>query len=183
MTKLKNETELKSFLMPKLKTAVDYIVQKIWNENREVVRQIIYDVYQPKQYERTNQFRQAWGTDVKVMNTVVEGEFKYDPRLLEVNPSMGQHSSIVDNTYGDPMTTYLADIIYQGLAGDFTGQYRYAKNNPKFAGEAWTKKRDAWKQLQDSLGRSLLKKWIKEGFEYAGLSVKSHKKTWGKIEW
>ena len=103
--------------------------------------------------------------------------------MLESNESKGQHSSIAYNTWGDPMTTYLAEIIYQGLAGDFTGEYKYASQNPRFAGEAWTKKRDAWKQLQDRLGRTLLKKWMKEGFNKAGLNVQSHGMALGTNKW
>ena len=34
----KNESALRALLMPKIKEAVDLFVQKIWNENRELVR-------------------------------------------------------------------------------------------------------------------------------------------------
>ena len=183
MAQARNDAQLKAMLLPKIKIAVDYLVQKIWKENQEIVKQVVYEAYSPKEYERSGQFKQAWETDVKTAGSVVEGQFKYDPRLLDVVPEKGQHSSIAYNTEGDPMTTYLAEIIYQGLAGDFTGEYKYASQNPRFAGEAWTKKRDAWKQLQDRLDRTLLKKWMMEGFNKAGLSVQSHNKTWGKIEW
>lgn len=171
----RNEEQLKRLLMPKIKEAVNLLVQKIWNENRELVRTIVYEAYSPKEYNRTNQFKEAWETDVKTVDNVVEGSFKYDPRELDVVPGTGQHSSIIDDS---AMTTYLADIIYQGLVGDFTGKYKYAKNNPAFGGATWTKSRNAWKELEDRLTRVKLKRWMEECFKRVGLNVKSYGASW-----
>ena len=154
--------------MPALKNTVDYIVQKIWNENRELVRVIVYEAYQPEQYERTGEFQEAWATDVKSKGNYVEGEFKYDPRLLTVDGE--HHGSIID---GQPMTTYLADVIYDGLSGAIY-QSGYAKNSPAFKGQAWTRKRDVWDALLKRVGRKKIKQLFEEGMRRQGITVKSH---------
>ena len=183
MAKSRNNLQTSQMLIPNIKIAVDYLVKKILEENKVIVTQIVYEAYNPVKYQRTNEFKEAWDTKVSTAGNLVEGEFKYDPRLLTVYPDTGQHSSIAYNTLGDPMTTYLADIVYQGLAGDFTGDYKYAKQNPKFKNQEWTKKRDAWNQLEKALGSRLLKQWMKEGFALAGLNVKAHGKAWDKTRW
>ena len=96
----KNDAQLEALFMPLLRNAADYIVQKIWNENRELIRKIIYDAYHPEQYQRTGEFKEAWDTSIKTLRNTVEGQFNYDPRLLTVDGE--HHGSIID---GQPMTT------------------------------------------------------------------------------
>ena len=62
----RNDAQLKNVVMPDLKRVVDYVVQKIWNENRELVRKIIYDGYEPVEYDRTGQFKEAWDTEAYI---------------------------------------------------------------------------------------------------------------------
>ena len=109
-----NNNALQAAVVADLKNVVDYVVQKLWEENRDLIQKIVYDGYQPEEYERTNEFKEAWNTEVKTLNNFVQGEFKYDSRLLTVDTDNGQHSSLVD---GPPMTEYLAEVIYEGLSG------------------------------------------------------------------
>lgn len=160
----RNDDELKAMIMPLLKNTVDYVVQKIWNENRELVRHIVYEGYSPEEYERTGEFKEAWDTEVKTVQTSVEGTFKFDPRLLTVNEE--QHGSIVD---GQPMTTYLAEVIYEGLSGAIY-QPGYAKRSPRFRGQAWTKKRDVWRALIKWLGKDKMRKLFEEGMYKQGIT-------------
>ena len=164
----RNDAEVEAMLMPFVKNAVDYVVQKIWNENRELVRKLVYDAYQPEEYERTGEFQEAWDTDVKSKQNVVEGQFNYDPRLLTVDGE--HHGSIID---GQPMTTYLAEIIYEGMSGAIY-QSGYAKDTPRFKGEAWTKKRNVWKALLKWLGKRKLAQLFEEGMRLQGLEFKRH---------
>lgn len=166
-----NNSQLEAMLMPKIRIAVDYVVQKIWNENRALIRKIVYNSYWPTEYERTNQFANIGETDVKISGNHAIGSFFYNSENL-IPGEHGQHSSIAYNTYGEPMTTYLVEIIYQGLAGDFTGEYKYAKQNPKFAGEAWTKKRDVWEKLNKYITSHRIRKLFEEGMKYAGIKFK-----------
>ena len=179
MSRITSESQLQKILTAKIKEAVDLLVQKIWNENRELVRVVVYEAYLPKEYERTNEFKEAWNTTVESQGNMVKGKFQYDPKEMTVNYEKMQHGSPKKG----PSTEYLADIIYQGLAGDFTGQTKYAKNNPIYNDEAWTKKRDAWEYLQKRLTRPILKKWMEECFAKVGLDVIPHGRSWGLIQW
>lgn len=160
VNQLKTPNDLQNSVMPKIQQAVDYVVQKIWNENREIVRKIVYEAYQPTEYERTYEFKEAWDFDVKTLGNYVEGKFFYDPRLLTVNPEEGQHASVID---GSPMTEYLAEIIYQGMSGKIFGK------------GPWTRKRNAWNELVKVVGKQKLNNWMYEGLQLAGLKVKRHR--------
>lgn len=168
MAQLRNDAEVQAAFMPLIKKAVDYVVQKLWNENRELVRKIVYDAYQPEQYERTGEFKEAWDTSVKSTQNVVEGQFNYDPRLLTVDGE--HHGSIID---GQPMTTYLAEVIYEGLSGDIY-QGGYARNSPAFKGEAWAQKRDVWTALNKWFTKTKLRELFEEGMRAQGLNVQRH---------
>lgn len=154
---INNSNELQSIFLPKLKEVVDYVVQKIWNENRELIRVLVYESYTPVKYERTGEFKEAWDTDVKTLGNYIEGEFKYNSNDLIVNPSLGQHASIID---GEPSVSYLADIIYQGMAGHIFGE------------GPWTKKRDAWSALDKWLTNTQFRKIFEEGMNKAGIPWK-----------
>ena len=41
----------------------------------------------------------------------------------------------------------------------------------------WRKARNAWKELNDRIGRRKMKQWMKEGLEAAGLKVQMHNKA------
>lgn len=176
MNQAKNNQELESILMPVLEKAIDYVVQKIWNDNREIVRQVVYETYSPNIYDRTDEFKEAWDTEIKVIGNKIQGTFKYAPDKMSAG-SNGQHSSVIS---GSDIRYYLAEIIYQGFAGDFgwgkpnrSGKH-YAKNNPLFAGEAWTKKRNAWKELNNKIGTRKIKQYFEEGMRRSGLKFKGH---------
>ena len=176
MLKAKNDAHLKNLLMPKIKEAVDLLVQKIWNENRELVRTIVYEAYSPTRYNRTGEFKEAWSTD-STMDAVTgraQGSFYYDYSKLTPgdndpdSPRYGQHVSAIDRFL---MTEYLAEVIYQGKAGPAFGH--------GVESGAWHSKRDVWSQLEQQLGKVKLKTWMKECFEMVGLPVKAHGTSWG----
>lgn len=178
----RSDKQLQDALMLPLKNAVDYVVQKIWNENRDMIRHIIYQGYQPTEYHRTGEFRNAWSTDVKTVSNVIQGEFKYDPRLLTINESMGQHASlnrandfISDKASGNyqAVTKYLAEIIYEGLSGAIYEQ-GYASESDRFAGQPWTEKRNVWEQLEKWLGKNKLRQLFEEGMKREGLQYNRH---------
>lgn len=178
LNQVRNNQELENMLMPALEKAIDYVVQKIWNDNREIVRQVVYEAYSPSIYNRTGEFKEAWDTEIKVVSNKVQGTFKYDPDKMSIGDG-GQHSSIYQNDRD--VRPYLAEIIYQGLAGDFTNTKKanhagkkYAKNNPLFAGEAWTRKRNAWKELNNKIGTRKIKQYFEEGMKRSGLQFRGH---------
>lgn len=164
---IKNETQLTSIFVPKLKEAVDYIVQKIWNENRELIRLIVYESYQPSRYNRTGEFKEAWDTKSSTKGNHIEGEFYYDWNKLTPgdddpeSPRYGQHVSAIDRFL---MTEYLAEVIYQGKAGPAFGHGVHTG--------AWADKRDAWSALDKWLSNSTFRKIFEEGMTKAGIPWK-----------
>ena len=169
-TGITNNNALQAAVVADLKNVVDYVVQKLWEENRDLVQKIVYDGYQPEEYERTNEFKEAWNTEVKTLNNFVQGEFKYDSRLLTVDTDNGQHSSLVDGT---PMTEYLAEVIYDGLSGAIY-EPGYAKNSSRFKGEAWANKRDVWSALLKWFNKTKLKQLFEEGMRRQGINFIRH---------
>ena len=169
-----SDRQLKNLIMPLLKEVVDYVLEEILKENKDLIEKIVYDAYDPVTYERTGEFKEAWDKESNV-NTgegKVEGEFFYDPSKLTVgypstipgNPQYGQHASALDNF---EMREYLADVIYQGLAGPAFGS--------GFKSGPWSKKRDVWKALNDKVGKAKINELILEGCKRAGLSVHKNK--------
>lgn len=175
-----NDTQLATLILPKIRIAVDYVVQRIWDENRSIIRQVVYNSYVPEKYQRTGQFKEAWDTTSRytLYDQKAVGEFYYDPSKLKPgnndpdSPYYGQHVSAIDMFL---MTEYLAEVIYQGKSGPAFG-------SGTTDGE-WHNKRDAWEKLNEVIGRQKLKQWMKEGFELAGLPVHSHGGSWRKTEW
>lgn len=168
MAQARNDREVQALFQPLIKKAVEYVVEQIMAENRELIEKMVYEAYDPEEYERTGEFAEAWTIDTKILQNVTEGQFKYDPRLLTVDGK--QHGSIID---GRPMTQYLAEVIYSGLSGDIY-QSGYAKYDARFKGQAWTKARNVWAALLKWLGTEKLGKLFKEGMRRQGVSLKSH---------
>lgn len=173
-----NDADLVRELNNKIKQAVKYAVDEIYDKNELIIQTIVYNQYDPTEYQRTWEFgSKPWRKEVNsTLGTEhgnVSGKMSYDTNLSEhkINDSFNQHMGFQEQSMKD----YLADIIYQGLAGDFTGEYKYAKDNPKFKGEAWAQKRDAWKKLNDWLTITQIKKLFEEGMNRAGLQYTRHK--------
>ena len=59
-TGMTNSNALQAAVVADLKNVVDYVVQKLWEENRDLIQKIVYDGYQPEEYERTYEFKEAW---------------------------------------------------------------------------------------------------------------------------
>lgn len=153
MPVLVNDEQVLRFLVASFKQVCNYTAQKIWNENRELIRQIVYDSYTPKAYERTGEFQEAWRTDTTAFANKVRGELAFDPEMLTVNYEKFQHGSELNG----PMTTYLAEVIYQGKAG------------PLFGNGPWRRKRNVWRALNEKLGKRRLQHYFEEGMRTVGL--------------
>ena len=42
-----------------LTKVANYVAQKVWNENRAQIEQVVYQSYVPKSYNRTGEFKDA----------------------------------------------------------------------------------------------------------------------------
>ena len=158
----KNDHELRRSLKKPLIAAVDYVMQKMWKENRDIIRKVVYDAGLPSEYERTDEFSNAWNYEwhsSPKTDAFVEYEFFYDWALLNINRKKAQHGSPEWLKNYQDVRPYLADIIYGGLSGNLFGD------------GYWCKARDAWSELLHQIGKRNLSNWFKEGCEQVGLEM------------
>lgn len=150
---LTSEDAVVRYLQPKLRIIVETILEKITKENEELINEIVYGAGIPEEYNRTGQFADlAWAHDITKDTTYeIDGEFKYNSDGM-----YDTHPSVVS---GEDMREYLAEIIYNGVAGHIFGT------------GFWTEKRDAWTALIKVVGSDTMRSWIKEGANKAQLKI------------
>lgn len=164
-TPAKNDAELVGELLPALKQAAEYAAEEILKLNEQKIKTWVYNKYKPVVYQRTGGFERAWNTHGASMKTQgatgeVKASMDYEPKNTD------KHPSIVD---GHDVSDILADIIYQGLAGHIFGD------------GAWTQARDAFAQLDKTLGKQYsLAKYIENGMRKAGLKFKINDRNFKK---
>lgn len=169
MANLRSESEIERFLQPKIEIIVDEILKGIEEWNQREIERVVYAAGQPDVYQRADpeeNFASAWeGTITKSTVHEVEGTFYYEPNNMSVGTSLdGEHVAMFSSEkYGtDPgfdMRPYLAEIIYEGLAGHI------------FGSGFWTEKRDAWERLIKIVGGSKMRTWINRGARRARLKI------------
>lgn len=163
----RNDGQLKKMLAIPLQEAVKYVMEDIWAENKTFIMETVYFAGTPEVYERTYDtnpeasFENAWDFNVwNIAYNKIEGKFFYAPNNMSVgNEINGQHASVVD---GSDSRQYLAEIIYEGLAGRIFGD------------GFWTQERNAFEALEKWLGKENLKKSFEKGMDKAGLQYKRH---------
>ena len=99
-------------------------------------------------YSRTFELREAWKSEANASGASGHATFEYDPSKISA------HSNLTDEA-----VPYLAEIVYQGLAGKIYGE------------GAWTQARDAWQALLDACGEDAIKEWFYQGCRQAGLPL------------
>ena len=140
MPELRNDAQLRRAMMPIISKIVDHIITKLEVENPRLIQKHVYKKYSPKVYERTGEFKEAWEADNEgISGSHVDMTYGYAPDDMTYDPDLWQHGSHIS---GDARN-YLADIIYQGLAGDIFGV------------GPWTKRRDAWTELKKDIDDKL----------------------------
>lgn len=147
-----SESQLAAQLIGPLKQATQYVVDKILETNREEVQRVVYDAYNPTEYQRNYDLLESWKAETQISGTsTIIGSFEYDEsRIVATSVVTGE------------VVPYLADIVYNGLAGHIFGE------------GPWTKKRDAWAALEKAVGANKIRQWMKEGMSAAGLNFTSH---------
>ena len=155
-----DEQSLRAYLRPKILIIVQTILENIKKSNVEQINQIVYGAGTPTEYIRTYQFRDfAWDATV-TKNTLyeTEGEFKYNPEAEGMKPHLSLRK-YHDQPPGINENEYLAEIIYEGVAGHIFGE------------GFWTKPRDAWTKLVEIVGSDTMKNWIDQGARKARLAI------------
>ena len=171
MTTARSEQELRNLLRSPIQKAINYVLDKIYDENISVVHDVVYMAYSPEDYNRTGDLYRAWSTESKSTSSAAQGEFKYDYSKMSIgstdpqSSNFAQHIGVGGDFYGQDARPYLAELIYQGATGSLFGD------------GAFRKQRDAWAELNKRIGRRKMKQWMKEGMEAAGLTVQMHNKA------
>lgn len=168
MPTIKNESEFKRQLIGSsdapLVQALNYVLSQIVIRNESVIKTYVYDKYTPEEYQRTYEFYEAWGQELKYSATSgsAEATFYYDGKnIYTVDKDYAIHSTPVDDgpSWWYDARDYLADLIYQGSSG------------PLFGNGPWRKSRNAWQHLLDTLDSQRLDQWFQKGCQMAGLKV------------
>ena len=168
MPTARSEQELRNLLRSPIQKAINYVLDKIYDENIAVVHDVVYMAYSPEDYNRTGDLYRAWSTESKSTSSAAQGEFKYDYSKMSRGSTAPQSSNFAQQIgvggdfYGQDPRPYLAELIYQGATGSLFGD------------GAFRKQRDAWTELNKRIGRRKMKQWMKEGMESAGLTVQMH---------
>ena len=168
MPTARSEQELRNLLRSPIQKAINYVLDKIYDENIAVVHDVVYMAYSPEDYNRTGDLYRAWSTESKSTSSAAQGEFKYDYSKMSIgstdpqSSNFAQHIGVGGDFYGQDARPYLAELIYQGATGSLFGD------------GAFRKQRDAWAELNKRIGRRKIKQWMKEGMEAAGLTVQMH---------
>ena len=168
MPTARSEQELRNMLRSPIQKAINYVLDKIYDENISVVHDVVYMAYSPEDYNRTGDLYRAWSTESKSTSSAAQGEFKYDYSKMSIgstdpqSSNFAQHIGVGGDFYGQDARPYLAELIYQGATGSLFGD------------GAFRKQRDAWAELNKRIGRRKMKQWMKEGMEAAGLTVQMH---------
>lgn len=168
MPTARSEQELRNLLRSPIQKAINYVLDKIYDENISVVHDVVYMAYSPEDYNRTGDLYRAWSTESKSTSSAAQGEFKYDYSKMSIgstdpqSSNFAQHIGVGGDFYRQDARPYLAELIYQGATGSLFGD------------GAFRKQRDAWAELNKRIGRRKMKQWMKEGMEAAGLTVQMH---------
>lgn len=151
MPTFSNEAELKALAIRGMKSALDDMLDVVLDENEVRIRSNVYDVYQPIEYDRTDEFEYAWSKKSESHIDSVEGETYFDPSKLTPNPFALQHTDI----YAQSQTEEMADFIYTSAAGLF----------PR------PTKRNAWKKLDRWFSENKIRELYQRGLKRAGIPV------------
>lgn len=171
--KIENDEELLKALRPAFQKACHYVAEKIYETNREIVQKVVYDVDDPSVYERTGEFLNAWAVTKDDFNKskYAYSKFYHRPAAMTTgspnygDPNYAQHVGVSGDYYGKASKEYLAEIIYEGMAG------------PIFGHGYWTKKRNAWEALIKEIDKWAIRNWFEEAMEAQGVKLHRHRTT------
>lgn len=149
------EAELKKAIEGGLTVAIKSTVDAIHSKNKEEIEQIVYN-YSPTWYGRTENFKNAWETQVGGL----EGEMYFDEGEISTgSPDDGVHVSITKSRFGDAgasMAAVMPEVIYQWGMGCI---YRPTG-------------RDAWSALDSYLTNTQMRSLFEAGLNVSGLPWK-----------
>lgn len=144
------EAELKQAITGGITIAIEVTVDAIHGKNEEEIDEIVYGSYAPSWYGRTEEFRNAWETQVGG----TEGEMFYNEGAVSTGSTEdGVHASVIT---GASMAAVMPEVIYQWGQGCI----------PRPTG------RDAWKALDSYLTNTQMRSLFEAGLNASGLPWK-----------
>lgn len=163
----RNDDELVRMFKPVMEKVVNYVLDKILEANKiEIIEKVVYGAGEPSYYNRTKEFGKAWDKKTSTGGAHdVNGEFFYSPEKMSIGSvdpeshDYGQHIGVAGSYQGQDSRQYLAEIIYEGIAG------------PAFGHGYWNKKRDAFSRLVNHVGKVKFNQWFQQGCKKNGLKV------------
>lgn len=150
------EAALRAALAGPLQSAVNTVTDKVLWQGTQINLKTVYSAGN-RGYVRTYKFLDAWITKAGGGSGIASGSYEYDPSPLTPGgtppfnyPYGGQHQSVL---YGTPSAGSVADYIYLGHGGIWTG-----------------KSRNAFKQLEQWLKGAIVNLFLR-GCKSSGLTV------------
>lgn len=144
-----NDAELKAAITGGITVAIESTINAIHEENKDQIQEVVYK-YPNTWYGRTNNFLNAWSTEVGG----TEGEMYYDESKISTgSKDDGVHVSVVS---GASIAASMPEAIYQWGMGCIqrpTG-------------------RDAWKALDNVLTNTKMRSLFEAGLNASGLPWK-----------
>lgn len=162
MQVFKNTQEFEKIFSKIVDNAIQYTMDKMLVEYKDIIQKVVYDVYKPKQYQRTMQFKKSWKVKNKKISNGSSGLLYQDKSEIRVNTGKFQHGNPVSGGLKD----FLTDMIYEGYG------YYFDQDNTQFP--IWSKPRNAWNPLIEKLDKGLLDKWFKEGMAKQGVKIEGN---------
>ena len=152
----KNLNEFYALFKPAITKATQYVMEKMLEEYKMEIDDVIYGNYVPTVYQRTGEFRDSWVTEVSSQSMGAQGELKQDTSKMTVDLENFQHGS----PYSGSVVEALAEIIYEGLSG------------PLFGEGPWRNPRNPFVILLAKLDSGKISQWFKEGMTQQGIRMK-----------
>lgn len=153
-----NDIQLKSKILLDIKKALEYTMEQILEEYKDLILEIVYGAGNPSVYKRnisaSDSFLNTWHTDIKdnVMSYIGTLNQNYDEMNLDTE-------NFIHGSFGVDYRPYMANIIYEGLSGALFGD------------GYWRNKRDAWAPLIEEMDNGKLTEWFKDGMKLQGITI------------
>lgn len=152
---INNQQQLINAMKIAINHSIDYIMKQIYEENKQLIQELVYNAYSPKDYNRTYELRDNWNYDIKDSRFSVTGEFGLDTNSMTLDMENFIHGSTISGDFRE----YVADKVIKGIDHPFGNR-----------GARSIEPRDFWTPLINKLDNGKIEEWFnyqmkQEGFD------------------
>ena len=152
---LNNQQQLINAMKLAIDHSIDYVMKQIYEENKQLIQEIVYNAYSPKEYNRTYELRDNWNYDIKDSRFSVIGEFGLDTNSM----TLDMENFIHGNSISGDLREHITDMVVQGTGYVFD-----------YVQSTYNQPRDFWSPLIDKLNGGKIEEWFnyqmkQEGFD------------------